>query len=77
MLDVAYGFQLKRDHKDHEAALITNGKGAKHVQLLFEKTQVMIDFAQSKAVQFLTSTLSSEKTSILTILIITVFLFLS
>ncbi|MCB2195199.1 MAG: response regulator [Bacteroidetes bacterium] len=43
---------LKKDGKDYEAAEITKGKGAKHVQSLLDKTKVMIDFAQSKADEF-------------------------
>lgn len=43
---------LKKEGRNNEAAEITKGKGAKHVQGLLTKTKTMIDFAQSKANEF-------------------------
>ncbi len=44
---------LKRRGLDKDAAAITTGKGARHVNELFQKTKVMTDFAKSKADEFL------------------------
>ena len=48
--------ELKKEGLDYEAGHITKGKGAKHVRYLKESTQVMIDFAKTKADEFKSET---------------------
>ncbi|WP_421920493.1 ATP-binding protein [Marinifilum sp.] len=55
---------LKRGGQDERAADITRGRGAFQVNLLFEKTKILTDFAQDKADEFYQSTLKSEKKSL-------------
>lgn len=50
---------LQRNNQPLKAAAITVGKGARHVQLLTQKMDVLIDFARTKALQFKNN---SEKT---------------
>ncbi|NOU59789.1 response regulator [Marinifilum caeruleilacunae] len=54
---------LKKGGHDERAADITRGRGAFHVNLLFEKTKILTDFAQNKADEFYLSTLESEQKS--------------
>ena len=54
---------LKKGGHDERAADITRGRGAFHVNLLFEKTKILTDFAQNKADEFYQSTLKSEQKS--------------
>ncbi|MDX2507779.1 MAG: ATP-binding protein [Gammaproteobacteria bacterium] len=44
---------LQRDGKTHEAAMITKGKGARHVELLTQRMDALIDYARNKAAEFL------------------------
>lgn len=67
---------LKKQGMNQQAANITKGKGAVHVQLLFDKTKVLTDFAQNKANEFYSNTKRSEQKSIL-ILFITFSIILS
>lgn len=55
---------LKKGGHDERAADITRGRGAFHVNLLFEKTKILTDFAQSKADEFYHNTIESEEKSI-------------
>lgn len=43
---------LQRNNQHQKAAAITVGKGAKHVQLLTQRMDVLIDFARNKALEF-------------------------
>lgn len=68
--------ELKKINKDKQAADITKGRGAFHVNLLFEKTKVLTDFAQNKADEFYQSTLDSEQKGITILLTIISLIFL-
>lgn len=52
---------LKSADQNQLAANITKGKGAMHVELLFQKTKVLTDFAQNKADEFYLNTQNSEQ----------------
>jgi len=59
---------LKTQGKNQEAAHITKNKGAKHVELLNQETQELIDFADNKAKIFFNNAVES-KNSALTVII--------
>lgn len=67
---------LMQKGKKEEAANITKGKCAKHVQFLFAKTKKLIDFAENKANKFHTNIKYLEKRSIIILIIVSFFLFL-
>ena len=56
---------LKKGGHDDRAADITTGRGAFHVNQLFEKTKLLTDFAQNKADEFYQNTLSAEHKGII------------
>jgi len=58
--------------KRAEAVEITKGKGAKRVKKLFEHTQIMIDFAESKADEFYFINQKKEKSAIRLLVILLV-----
>ena len=69
---------LKSNGNDIEAANITRDKGAVHVNLLFQKTKILTDFAQSKADEFRLESLKHSKNSrFILLLIISIILPLS
>jgi signal transduction histidine kinase len=69
---------LKKGGHDERAADITRGRGAFQVNLLFEKTKILTDFAQNKADEFYQSTLAAEQKSFaILITSISIILFLS
>ncbi|MDA3904582.1 MAG: MCP four helix bundle domain-containing protein [Bacteroidales bacterium] len=59
-----------------EAIKITKGKGAEHVNLVFEKTKALTDFAQDKAEELYQKTRKTRIRSIAGLLIITAILLL-
>lgn len=59
--------QLKKEGKDIQAADITRGKGAKHVEKLFFLTGKMGTFAQNKAIETYDTARKREKLSIILI----------
>jgi len=64
--------QLQRSGKRLEAAAITKGKGAVHVQLLNTRMNALIDFARKKASEFLAKSNSSYDDSRLKLLLLLV-----
>ena len=69
---------LKSNGNDIEAANITRDKDAVHVNLLFQKTKILTDFAQSKADEFRLESLKNSKNSrFILLLIISIILPLS
>jgi len=57
--------RLKKAGHNDRAADITTGRGAFHVNQLFEKTKLLTDFAQNKADEFYQNTLSAEHKGII------------
>jgi signal transduction histidine kinase len=63
---------LKLEGKHAEATEITKGKGAKHVDMLFQKTKILKDFAQNKADEFYQQTIERRDRSIFMLIVIAI-----
>jgi len=68
---------LQRNNQHQKAAAITVGKGAKHVQLLTQRMDVLIDFARNKALEFKENSQKSYEDSLSYMYILLIFITLS
>jgi len=68
---------LQRSNQHKKAAAITLGKGAKHVQLLTEGMDVLIDFARNKALEFKSNSQKAYEDSVSYLYALLVFIVLS
>ena len=62
--------KLKKEGNDAEAIDITKGKGAIRVNLLFQKTKILTDFAENKATEFYTETQDRRVRSVSLLIIV-------
>ncbi len=67
-------FRFIREGKKAEAAAITKGKGAVYVDGLEKGMTTFIDFAQTKAEEFLADAGKSEKNAVLVMVLVTLFI---
>ena len=65
--------KLKKEGTDHEATLAAQKQMTKYVEMLFEKTKLMTDFARNKADEVYTEMKYTEKVNISIILSIFIF----
>lgn len=68
--------ELIRDGKIGEAISVEKKKEAEHVKLLFVKNKILIDFAESRANDFLYNTKKTQKQSIVILILISIILLL-
>ncbi len=68
---------LKKEGFNSEAINITKGKGAVRVQLLFDKTKILSDFAENKANEFYKETQDRRVHSISLLITISIILFIT
>jgi len=67
---------LKRAGKPDEAAQITKGKGAAHVQRLTDETQELVDFAAAKAAEFRQNSQENAQQSVIVMSVLAVLAFM-